>query len=52
MNYNYINQTYLFMASIINQTLCRSNDKQNLTRIEMFNQINYWHNNVNNIRLQ
>ena len=47
----YINQTYLFMASVINQTLCRSNDKQNITRIEMSNQINYWHNNVNHIRL-
>ena len=35
------------MASVINQTLCRSNDKQNITRIEMSNQINYWHNNAN-----
>ena len=43
----YNNQTYLFMASVINQTLCRSNDKQNITRIEMSNQINYWHNNAN-----
>ena len=48
----YINQTYLFMALIINQPLCRSNDKQNITRIEMSNQINYCHNNVNHIRLQ
>ena len=39
------------MASVINQTLCRSNDKQNITRIEMSNQINYWHNNANETRV-